>query len=113
MFCLHSLEHGHIPEEVNDARTLGVSCDTHKEQCCYNELREDCLDVKIDGLDLDFSFEQLKVATSAVLATSKDYTESWIHSLGAQNPKRLAQRAPPNEFGLRLHLSVPTTVLRI
>lgn len=89
-----------------------VGFDCGESHCCEDEAHEACVDLQIDGLDLDFSVDQAKTIAPALVDLGGLH---WSELIAAPTAVSIAQtpaRGPPI-VGPRVHVSVPSTVLRL
>jgi len=107
--CLHFADHEPAQDACNGQDACHLA-DTDSE--CHHGESQHCVDLQIEGLDLDFHRDYSEVAAPEVAISSPVVVEPMLASLRNKLTGAHSPRGPP-EPGRRVHVSVPTTVLRI
>ncbi|WP_309383689.1 hypothetical protein [Cerasicoccus frondis] len=113
LLCLHAGGALHAPVEAeNGEHAEPLSTCEQGEPCCRAQTETSCVDLQIDGLDLDFSVDQAKAMASGAILSDAVHWSELLPLPSAVEVAHCPTRGPPGASP-RIHVSVPTTVLHL
>ncbi|WP_309398472.1 hypothetical protein [Cerasicoccus maritimus] len=113
LLCLHTSGELHAPTDEHEAVIAEpVSVCESEQPCCEVQRDTDCVDLQIDGLDLDFAADHAKALKAFTgMSLPVEQADLLLPKPSACFAELQPTRAPPI-VGPHVHVSIAQSVLR-